>query len=269
MGQTRGGAPVYFVLAQVRFNPILKLDSYIGAVQESLRRQYPDFQRVTTMTLVVAPSGPGGGAPPQPAPENRYLLNNMDKTAGFGLDAASLTFQTTDYPGFPAFSEAFVKGLAAVNDAIGLSFVERVGVRYLNAVYPEPGEVLGAFLIPEVRGLTEKLQGTLAHAFSETRTRDMAGNALVARALVHDGSVGFPPDLANAQLKLAERFGPLQGRHAILDIDAAAERRLAFDTAQVVSRLDELHDAAKAVFRAMVTDAAWQVWGLGDEGARP
>ena len=267
MGHMWQDAPVYFVLAQVRFNPILKLDSFVGAIQDSLRREYPDFQRVTTMTLVVAPSGVGG-APPQPTPENRYLLNNMDKTAGFSLDTASLAFQSTDYPRFPAFSEAFLKGLAAVNDAVGLSFVERVGIRYLNAVYPGPGEALGSYLIPEVRGLTEKLQGTLTHTFSETRTRDAADNALVARALVHDGSVGFPPDLAHTQLKVAERFGFLRGRHAILDIDAAAERRLAFDIAQGASRLDELHDTAKAAFRAMVTDAAWQMWQLQDKGTR-
>ena len=82
MGHMWQDAPVYFVLAQVRFNPILKLGSFVGAIQDSLRREYPDFPRVTTMTLVVAPSGVGVRAPPQPTFENRYLLKNRDKTAG-------------------------------------------------------------------------------------------------------------------------------------------------------------------------------------------
>ena len=59
MGHMWQDAPVYCVLVQVRFNPILKLGSFVGAMQDSLRREYPDFPRVTTMTLVVAPSGVG------------------------------------------------------------------------------------------------------------------------------------------------------------------------------------------------------------------
>ncbi len=63
MGHMWQDAPVYCVLVQVRFTPILKLGSFVGAIQDSLRREYPDFPRVTTMTLVVAPSGVGGACP--------------------------------------------------------------------------------------------------------------------------------------------------------------------------------------------------------------
>jgi uncharacterized protein (TIGR04255 family) len=264
MRQTPVSAPVYFVLAQVRFNPILKLESYIGAIQESLRYNYPDFQRVAamTMTLVIAAGGAGNAVPSQSSPENRYLLSNMDRTAGFSLDTASLTFQTTDYPGFPGFSQAFLEGLAAVNEAVGLNFVERVGIRYLNAVYPGPGEALDAYLIPEVLGLSGKWPGTLAHAFSEMRGQNGADHTVVARTLIHDGPVGFPPDLANAQFKVAERFESLQGRHAILDIDAAASKRLVFGASHVASQLDALHDTAKEAFLALVTHHARQAWQL-------
>ena len=262
MGQTRGSAPVYFVLAQVRFNPILSLEAYIDDIQELLRREYPDFQRQQTMTLVVAPGGPQGVTTPQKTSQTRYLFGNMDKTAGFILDAASLAFQTTDYQGFSAFSEALRRGLTAVHDKVGLSFSERAGIRYLNAVYPGAEETLGYYLIPEIQGLSEKLVGSLAHAFSETRGQNEAGHAVVARTLIHDGAVGFPPDLVNTQLKVAERFMELKGRHAILDIDAAVEQRLAFAVSGVTSQLDALHGTAKGMFQTLVTDQARQAWGL-------
>ena len=261
MGQTREGAPVYFVLAQVRFNTIEKLESYVGDIQESLRREYPDFQTQQTMTLVVTSGGPQGAAP-QATSQTRYLFGSMDRTAGFSLDKASLTFQTTDYQGFPAFSEALRKGLAAVHDKVELSYSDRVGLRYLNAVYPGAGEGLDAYLIPEIQALSGKLAGSLTHAFSETRGQSEAGHAVVARTLIYDGAVGFPPDLANTQLKVAERFMALKGRHAILDIDAAVEQRLAFAVSGVTSQLDALHSTAKDMFQALVTDHARQVWRL-------
>jgi len=254
MRQTIVGAPVYFVLAQVRFNPILKLDSFIGAIQESLRCEYPDFQRLTTMTLVIAAGEAGNPISPQSSPENRYSLSNMEQTAGFSLDTGSLTFQTTDYLGFPIFSQAFLKGLTAINEVVGLNFIERIGIRYLNAVYPGPGKALDAYLIPEVQGLSGKWSGTLTHAFSETRGQDETGNTVVARTLIHDGPVGVPPDLAHTQLKIAKRFESIQGRHAILDIDATTTKRLAFEASYVASQLDALHDTAKEAFLALVTD---------------
>lgn len=262
MRQTQEGAPVYFVLAQVRFNPILSLESYIGEVQESLRREYPDFQRLQMMTLVVAPGGAQGAATPQMATQTRYLFGNMEKTAGFSLDAASLAFQTTDYRGFPVFSEALCKGLAAVDNKVGLTFSERVGIRYLNAVHPGAGEGLGKHLIPEVLGLSEKLVGSLAHAYSETRGQNEIGHTIVARTLIHEGPVGLPPDLGNTQLKVAERFMALRGRHAILDIDATVDQRLAFAVSEVSSQLDALHDTAKGMFRTLLTNHARQVWGV-------
>ena len=262
MRQKREGAPVYFVLAQVRFNAIWNLESYIGAIQESLRREYPDFQNQQTMTLAVVPGGPQGATAQQALSQTRYLFGNMDKTAGFSLDTASLAFQTTDYQGFPVFLEALRKGLAVVHDKVGLTFSERVGLRYLNAVYPGAGGGLSDYLIPEIRGLSETLAASLTHAFSETRSQSEAGHVVVARTLIHDGAVGLPPDLANTQLKVAERFTALQGRHAVLDIDAAAEQRLAFTVEDVASRLDRLHDTEKEVFRALLTKHARQVWGL-------
>ena len=49
-------APVFFTVAQVRFNPILSLDSYITAIQEHFRRNgFPDFKKVVMMTFNLSP----------------------------------------------------------------------------------------------------------------------------------------------------------------------------------------------------------------------
>ena len=52
MGKKMKNAPVYFVLAQVRFNPLLTLDSYVPAIQETLRKAgYADFSKLMMATV--------------------------------------------------------------------------------------------------------------------------------------------------------------------------------------------------------------------------
>ena len=52
MGRKLSQAPVFFTLVQVRFNPILALDSYVPKIQDELRRQgYPDAQKGVMATF--------------------------------------------------------------------------------------------------------------------------------------------------------------------------------------------------------------------------
>jgi uncharacterized protein (TIGR04255 family) len=50
-------APVYYVIVQVRFNPILSLDTYAAQIQERLRKEgFPDAQRGFLATINAAPT---------------------------------------------------------------------------------------------------------------------------------------------------------------------------------------------------------------------
>src|ERR1035437_2350134 len=101
-------APVYFTLAQARFNPILALDSYVPKIQDQLRRQgFPDTQTVMVATFNLNMAQPtDAGSRPQSLPVSqaaRYTFLTMDKTAGFILDQGSLSFQTAEYDVFDGF----------------------------------------------------------------------------------------------------------------------------------------------------------------------
>ena len=46
MGTKMRSAPVYFTIAQARFNPILTLDAYAPQIQERLRKEgFPDAKK--------------------------------------------------------------------------------------------------------------------------------------------------------------------------------------------------------------------------------
>jgi uncharacterized protein (TIGR04255 family) len=255
-------APVYFTLAQVRFNPILAVDSYVPKIQDLFRRQgFPDTQKLAMATFNLT-GAQVGDASPQTLPVSqmtRYAFSTMEKTAGFLLDQGSLSYQTMEYDVFESFSATFLNGLKTVHEAVSLSYTDRIGLRYLDAVYPGKGEELSEYLNESVLGLYGKLAGTLVHAFSETRLRN--GDAHVtARVIVQDGRVGFPPDLQPMGLELANRFQTLFGVHAVLDTDGAYERRAAFDLDQIGGHLSTIHEAVVESFKASVTPHAIESW---------
>ncbi len=259
MGRKMKQAPLYFTLAQARFNPILALDNYVPVIQDRLRvRGHPDAQkgRVATFNLNV---GIQGEASPTQVPVSqvtRYTFGNMDKTESFILDQGSLSFQTTRYDTFEKFSATLLEGLRVVDDVVKLDYTDRIGLRYLDAVYPKTGETFSDYLNEAVLGLGGKLDGELVHSFSETFVKDDTIN-VIARAIVQGGQIGFPPDLQPMMLVVDEKFRELNGEHAILDTDGwYDERRMPFDLRQIESRLSQVHSAVIKAFKAAVTQRA-------------
>jgi uncharacterized protein (TIGR04255 family) len=255
-------APVYFAIVQARFNPILALDSYAPQIQEQFRRNgFPDAQKGLLATLNLNLAAPVEGTPPQVpvAQTARYAFYSMDRTSGFILDQGALSFQTTEYNVFETFSGEFRRGLQAVHDAVELSYTDRIGFRYLDAVFPKENETLADYLDPSVLGLTEKLGPNVVYSFSETNLR-IGNTNVVARVIIQDGQVGFPPDLLPNTLHVPDRFSSLRGLHAILDTDGYFERREAFSTDLVAGHLSTIHDEISKAFHATVTPTALRTW---------
>jgi uncharacterized protein (TIGR04255 family) len=262
MGQRMRQAPVYFTLVQARFNAILALDSYVPQIQDHFRLQgFPDTQKgmLATFNLSAGAAGEAGPAQVPVSQVARYIFSNMDKTAGFVLDQGALTFQTTDYTVFETFSDTFINGLKIVHDAVKLGYTDRIGVRYLDAVYPKKDEDLSDYLRESVLGLYRRLDGDLVHAFSETLVRDGAVN-VIARSIIQSGQIGIPPDLQPMWLVVAERFRTLNGLHAILDTDGAHDHRDAFDLDRIRARLSTVHSTVIKAFQAIVTARAIKIW---------
>ena len=137
MGKKMKNAPVYFVLAQVKFNALLTLESYVPTVQDALRKAgYADFAKMMTTTLNFN-VGVSSSANQIPVGHNaRFLFLNDTKSSGFVLESTSLIFQTTEYDTFAPFSDTFLLGLSTLDEPVGgLSFYERIGIRFLTQFF--------------------------------------------------------------------------------------------------------------------------------------
>jgi uncharacterized protein (TIGR04255 family) len=263
MGKRLTNAPVYYTVAQVQFNPILDLDGYIPAIQSKLRdAHYPDYRKDVFQRVVVPFVGtdPGQMAAPTVTPQSRYLFGDIAGRSLFLLEANTLSFQTTNYDTFETFSEVLLKGLGILHEALRLAFVERIGLRYLDAVQPtKSGETLREFLVPEVLGLALRGEGQLQHSISETVASTAAGQ-LVSRVIIRHGHVGLPVELAGLAPAVNPRFTQRESLHAIVDTDASFGRREEFELSKVETRLAALHDEAVKSFKAMVTEHALASW---------
>ncbi|HAT1602169.1 TIGR04255 family protein [Raoultella ornithinolytica] len=259
MGIKLNSAPVYYTLAQVQFNPILDLETYMPLIQAEMRKaHFPDFKREVIQQFMM-PMDPGQIAPPSAATQTRYLFGDINSTSSFVLDNNALVLQCTNYDTFETFLATLLQGLKTLDRILQLDFVERIGVRYLDAVQPKDGETLKDYLIPEVLGLSMYGVGSLQQSFSETGAFTPAGQ-LISRVIIRDGQVGLPMELNALAPTIAPRFMEKNSLHAIVDTDCFAIQREPFNIANIEAHLMALHDQIVESFRVMVTRYALDSW---------
>lgn len=263
MSRKMKNAPVYFTLAQVRFNPILNMEVYLPTIQEKMRAaHFPDFKRENIQQLILPFASPSdSGQPPSPSfvPRARCLFGNIDRSTEFVLEHDALALHTTAYDTSETFDKILLDGLGIIHDVIRLDFTERLGLRYFDAVLPKPNELLSNYLTTEVLGLYSKLGGKLAHSYSETVT--MNGDIqLVSRVIIKDGHVGLSPEFIGLAPRINQKFIEPEGRHAIIDTDAFCVQREEFSLNKLRSKLVLLHAEIRKSFEETVTKDALKAW---------
>jgi uncharacterized protein (TIGR04255 family) len=263
MGTQWKNPPVYLVVAQVRYNPVLSLNSYIPQIQEHFRKGFPDFRRVVNATFnLQLLAGLRAGEEPPVQQMERYLFLNQENTEIFILDNNGLTFYTTAYKTFDALMDVYLPRLEYLGEVLSLDYSERVGLRYLDAVMPKSGEGIEDYLVPEVRGIRGKLEGEIHHSFSETLVSVPEGK-LLSRVVIQTGPIGFPPDLflQAVELKLNARFTQSSGQYAIIDTDGFNDQRdSSFERTMIEQKFHGLHKRVDGTFHAISTPYAVEAW---------
>lgn len=252
-------APVFYTLVQVQFNPIAQISDYVARLQERLRRTgFPDFQAENQFELTIRRLDE---QQPDVKPQQhvRWSFTNSERTEGYLLRSNALVFHTTAYHTFESFLERTIFGLNLVHEIVELDYVERIGLRYLNAVFPINDETIEQYLNPGLLGFSASLDGCLVHSFTETVTAIENGN-LVARAVITDGALALSPDLFPLQLELQPQFTAVNGRNTVLDTDYFVVKRNSFNLIEIKSQLLKSHEIITNAFKVSVTDYAKEKW---------
>jgi uncharacterized protein (TIGR04255 family) len=252
-------APVFYTLAQVQFNPIARMSDYVGSIQERLRRSgFPDFRPENQLEILVRRVE---GLPPdiQQQQQMRWSFTNTQQTEGYLLFSSNLVFHTSDYITFEDFLAKTISGLELIHEIVELAYIERIGLRYLDAIVPSEPDLLPQYLNSSLLGFSEAVTGNLKHSFTETVT-EITNGALVTRAVISQGNLALPPDLFPLQLRLKPRFAEINGRHAVLDTDLSISGRSDFDINTVKAQLEKAHDLTTNIFKNSVTGHARNQW---------
>jgi len=254
-------APVFYTLAAVQFNPVAQMPSYVAPLQERLRRSgFPDFakdnqvgvtvQRLKDLRLNI-----------QKEEEMRWIFTNAEQMECYVLLSDTLVFQTTTYDNFKEFLQKVLFGLQLVHEIVELAYVERVGLRYLNAIAPMGNDTIEQYLNPSLQGFLPLEDASLQHSLTETVSSVKQGT-LLTRAITAENGLIIPPDLLPLRLKLQPRFEEICGRITSLDTDYSVTntKRSSFDVETVERQLLVAKEVISNTFKASVTDHAIERW---------
>ncbi len=153
-------APVVYVIVQVRFSPVLSLQTYVSQIQEHFRKNgFPAFSQRFNFQLAVTLGGASEGEVSAPGiPVERtlgYVFSNREGNQSFVLEQNGLTFHVTEYVDFPWFLNLFLEQLNHVNTIVNPDSSTRIGLRYIDAVLPQQGRDVQDYLVSGVLGLSQ------------------------------------------------------------------------------------------------------------------
>lgn len=234
-------APLTGVICQLRFPPILRIESAPPAdFQDRIRDNFPLLER-RPQAISAAP-----GLPPEilqfllapAAVGSNYVFQTEDQQYTLTLAPDSLAFSTKRYERWEGFRNLLAPPLNALIEIYKPAFFSRIGLRYQNSIQRQTLGLVehrwSELLIPEILG---------ALALDQFEANILEVKKSVRANLPEGGGAVF----------VQHGFGGAQGRDRdiyLLDFDFSREKTEVHDALSV---LDDFHTRAGRAFRWCIT----------------
>ncbi|WP_295948534.1 TIGR04255 family protein [uncultured Xanthomonas sp.] len=277
MQQTRqlANAPLVFVVAAVRFEPLEALPNWIPAIQDEVRKTLPAFRRIRQtpgpfgIEMAVDPqdfdpSHPGAG----------WLFSTSDHKTTMTLFKAGLVLHTTNYSVFSNFADLLGSLVEALQRSAAVLNVNHIGVRYIDHIQPRHGMDVTRFIVSSMlpqQALTGLFVQNSSSFASYRSAVDGEKTILNVRFTLGEGSLVIPQDLllafaTNASPSAIHEGGfevqTLEAGGGVLDLDAVNGQigGEALNAKEIVAEVDRLHRVANDYFDAVITGEARRAW---------
>lgn len=263
-------APVVFVLAAIRFEPLESLPSWMPEIQEGLRERMPLYRRVRQ---VVSPQGfelaidPLDFDPNHPAAS--WVMSSIDGQASIQVSKSALIVHTRQYTSFTEFSELVQIALDGLLKHAKRIHVAQVGIRYIDHLRVIEGMGVDKFVPVQLLPHVPDIEGLELKNATSTTSYSCGEHLLNVRFNTGAGMSVIPEDLMAVYLSSTKpgpggivNFQNLASDEGVLDTDCIAANLASqvMDERNILSLLDRLHATANQYFRAVTTSEATEAW---------
>lgn len=250
-------SPLVLVVMQVRFSRVLAINEYITSIQNGLRKTgYPLLEEEILQEITFG----AANSAPEATSKKRWIFTDISKKKSLILTDNFVAFETSAYDVFQTFLGEVQKQLLFIGDALELSAIERIGLRYVNLIREIDGRSSRSLFQPMVLGLgAEDLSGK-GNAQTIIMSQIETGCGTLAVRILHsDKGMGLPPDLAGTKLNLGRL--PSEGEPiSILDIDHFSVSTAPYEVSDILNKLTSLHEVGETTFVKSVTPEALKIW---------
>lgn len=250
-------SPLVLVIAQVRISTILKMEDYVPDIQEALRKKgYPEYKYEEGAEVKI------NGSQVISKRTQRWFFLNSSNTKAVILSTDFIALSTTEYKQFEDYSLSMDEVLACINEVVGIDSTKRIGLRYIDLVYPDKNETLDQYLQSSILGLSGGEIGVNEHLNKfEFVGQTQVGRLVMSCTQSTDGSI-LPGNINSENLNIKIDKPAVGEKVCILDFDHSCSETHSFDTSSILELLNELHDNLDRAFRSTVTNHALQKWGM-------
>lgn len=254
-------APLIYVLAQIRFTHVPRMDKRWEDFHEKIFDQYPKAETERMQQVAIKDGQPSIGDSIQ-----RWLLFNESNSTGIILDAGMLVFHSTEYK----TSGDFLKELQNILDAFAQVLPERgvsvlrLGLRYVDLLVEEQGltvdqQVMDTLRLPQIPdgiGTPNSMEQVVTYVTP-------IGGTLRVRHKQSTTPDVLPGDIFPNPLKPAPRLmreHPENTVVGLLDYDHYIEQEQPLDHTAIIDDFRALHEKSSAAFRVTTTSDARTIW---------
>jgi len=269
---TLPNAPLVLVLAQVLFVPSTPngLEDLRAKVIDALGGEFPHIAPLYLFNVQI--NAVEGGQPQQLGQQTLtgYDLRSADQRSVIRLSLDSMTLAVNSYKSFESFMETWSRCLASLS-TVGISQVSRVGLRYVDFIYPTSSRVPEDYFVPpfDFRGF-QPVTGATGTAqtnaliqefpFEEGRMR-----VQYARGI---GNPALPVELQGLLEVASIHARPwMVGPTAVFDTDRSIDGLRPSDLTSLQQTFELLHTGVSDAFKQFITQSAKDEWSTSREAS--
>jgi len=269
MKQELSNGPLSVVLFQMQYAPILNIEKYIPAIQDSCRKAgFPQINKMRGDMLQIGQNGEV-----EKTIALQWVFASADYQRTLFVDSEKLTFQVFDLTNysFEDLLSTFTQIMIKIDSLVDFSLINRVGLRFINTIEEKPELTWKAAIKPEFQGspFPDGVLWTDEGLYSWARQRsvalselNMASNFLVR---MYQNTVGrkYPEDIIRDPRGVID-FVSSRSLVTYVDLDhfilfQNGKKELLFSKSREI--FVALHTVIEDVFfSSLITKEAKQLW---------